>query len=94
MAAELREVLGEDPSFVAFEGYDTAAVLSEILRKHGTDRTQITEAWPRVDIEATRGRIQFSRLPGIGVWQWAWPPVQVVDREPTRPENIRVLYAS
>src|SRR5262249_39639999 len=77
----LRERLGEPPSFVAFEGYDTILVLAE------------QRAWPDVDVEGTRGRIRFSRVPGIGVWQSAWPPIQVVDRDPAEPDRFRVLHA-
>jgi ABC-type branched-subunit amino acid transport system substrate-binding protein len=90
--AALRERLAGSPSFVAFEGYDTIAVIAEILRSYGSDRKTIAEAWPRVSIEGTRGRIEFSRVPGISVWQWAWPPVQVVDRDPADPSGIRVRY--
>lgn len=89
----LRERLGEAPSFVAYEGYDTVAVLADLLRSHGTDRARTAESWPRVALEGTRGRIQFSRTPGIGVWQWVWPPVQVVDRDPAAPDRFRVLHA-
>ncbi|MEY9856646.1 ABC-type branched-subunit amino acid transport system substrate-binding protein [Catenulispora sp. GAS73] len=88
----LRERLAGRPSFVAFEGYDTVAVLAEILRPHGSDRKSIAEAFPHVSIEGTRGRIQFSRTPGISVWQWTWPPVQVVDRDPADPSRVRVLH--
>jgi ABC-type branched-subunit amino acid transport system substrate-binding protein len=89
----LREQLNAAPSFVAFEGYDTIAVLAEALRSHGGDRARTAEAWPRVIVEGTRGQIQFSRTPGISVWQWAWAPVQVVDRDPAQPDRFRVLYA-
>lgn len=89
----LRERPGEAPSFVAFEGYDTIAVLAEALRSHGTDRARIAEAWPQVSVEGTRGRIRFSRVPGIDVWQWAWAPIQVVDRDPAQPERLRILRA-
>nr|WP_107463698.1 ABC transporter substrate-binding protein [Streptomyces sp. MA5143a] len=89
--AALRERLGEAPSFVAFEGYDTIAVLTDVLRSEGTDRARIAASWPRVVVEGTRGQIRFSRSPGVGVWQWAWPPVQVVDRDPTEPERFRIL---
>lgn len=89
----LRERLGAAPSFVAFEGYDTIVVLADALRSHGADRARIAESWPRVSVEGTRGRIQFSRTPGISVWQWAWPPVQVVDRDPAEPGRFRVLHA-
>ncbi|MFF1679945.1 ABC transporter substrate-binding protein [Streptomyces sp. NPDC058256] len=89
---ELRERLGEAPSFVAFEGWDTITVLAAALRSHGADRAAIAESWPRVAAEGTRGPIRFSRPPGIGVWQWAWPPVQVVDRDPAEPDRFRILH--
>ncbi|MER6923947.1 ABC transporter substrate-binding protein [Streptomyces spiralis] len=89
----LRERLAQAPSFVAFEGYDTIAVLADVLRTYGTDRARIAEAWPRVAVDGTRGRIEFSRAPGIGVWQWTWPPVQVVDRDPAKPGRFRILHA-
>jgi len=92
VGAALRERLGEAPSFVAFEGYDTVTVLADLLRSHGTDRAGVARSWAPVDVEGTRGRIRFSRTPGIGVWQWAWPPVQVVDRDPAGPERFRVLH--
>ena len=81
----LREVLAEAPSFVAFEGYDTIVALADRLR---------SGAWPRVDVEGTRGRIRFSRTPGISVWQWTWPPIQVVDRDPAQSGRFRTLRAS
>ncbi|MGW1008249.1 ABC transporter substrate-binding protein [Streptomyces sp. NPDC002520] len=89
--AALHERLGEAPSFVAFEGYDTVAVLADVLRTHGTDRTRIAASWPRISVEGTRGRIRFSRTPGISVWQWAWTSVQVVDRDPAQPARFRIL---
>ena len=91
--AALRERLGEPPSFVAFEGYDTIAVLAQVLRSHGADRARIAESWPRAAVEGTRGQIQFSRTPGIGVWQWTWAPIQIVDRDPADPGRFRVLHA-
>ncbi|WP_031486738.1 ABC transporter substrate-binding protein [Streptomyces bicolor] len=89
----LHERLAEAPSFVAFEGYDTVTVLADVLRSHGSDRARIAESWPRVAVEGTRGKIRFSRTPGISVWQWAWPPVQVVDRDPAEPDRFRILHA-
>jgi len=90
----LRERLAEAPSFVAFEGYDTIAVLAAVLRSHGADRARIGETWPSVAFEGTRGQIQFSRMPGISVWQWARAPIQVVDRDPADPYRFRVLHTS
>ena len=88
----LRERLAEAPSFVAFEGYDTIAVLADVLRSHGVDRTRIAESWQHVAVEGTRGLIKFSRTPGISVWQWAWPPVQIVDRDLADPDLFRILH--
>jgi ABC-type branched-subunit amino acid transport system substrate-binding protein len=88
----LRERLAEAPSFVAFEGYDTVLVLADVLRSHGVDRTRTAESWPQVTVEGTRGQIRFSRTPGISVWQWAWAPVQVVDRDPAAPDRFRILH--
>ncbi|MFG1943264.1 ABC transporter substrate-binding protein [Nonomuraea sp. NPDC048826] len=93
VGSALRELLAEAPSFVAFEGYDTVTVLAEVLRAHGTDRARVAAAWPDVSVEGTRGPIRFSRVPGIGVWQWAWPPVQVVDRDPAAAGRFRVLHS-
>jgi ABC-type branched-subunit amino acid transport system substrate-binding protein len=91
--AALRERLAEAPSFVAFEGYDTVAVLADVLRSNDGGRTRAAECWPRVAVEGTRGQIRFSRTPGVSVWQWAWPPVQVVDRDPADPDRFRILHA-
>ncbi|MET9700460.1 ABC transporter substrate-binding protein [Streptomyces sp. NPDC006529] len=92
VASALRERLGEAPSFVAFEGYDTVAVLAGLLRTHGADRASVAASWPHVDVEGTRGRIRFARTADTGVWQWEWAPVQVVDRDPADPERFRILH--
>jgi len=65
-----------------------------VLRSHGTDRARTAESWPRVAVEGTRGQIQFSRTPGISVWQWAWTPIQVVDRDPAQLDRFRIRHAS
>ncbi|MFF7070627.1 ABC transporter substrate-binding protein [Streptomyces pseudovenezuelae] len=90
--AALRERLAETPSFVAFEGYDTIAVLADVLRAHGTERADISAAWPHVTVEGTRGQIRFSRGPGTGVWQWDRAPVRIVDRDPAEPGRFRIRH--
>jgi hypothetical protein len=90
----LREQLAQAPSFVAFEGYDTIAVLAAMLRSHGPDRARLAGSWPHVAVEGTRGQIQFSHAPGITVWRWAWAPIQVADRDPAEPGRFRVLRAT
>jgi ABC-type branched-subunit amino acid transport system substrate-binding protein len=89
----LRERLAEAPSFVAFEGYDTIVVLADVLRSQGADRAGIAGSWPHVAVEGTRGLIQFSRTPGISVWQWTWTPTQVVHRDPVDPDCFQILHA-
>ncbi|MFI5532086.1 ABC transporter substrate-binding protein [Kitasatospora sp. NPDC051853] len=90
--AQLRHHLAAAPSFVAFEGHDTVTALAEALRTHGTDRAHLTAALPHLTAEGTRGTVRFDRVPGIGVHQWAWPPVQVVQRDPSAPDGFRVLH--
>jgi ABC-type branched-subunit amino acid transport system substrate-binding protein len=90
----LRQRLAETPSFVAFEGYDTVTVLAQALRSHGVDRVRLAECWPHIAVEGTRGQIRFSRTPGISLWQWAWAPIQVVDRNPAEPDRFRILHVS
>lgn len=92
VGAALGERLGEAPSFVAFEGYDAIIVLADVLRSRGVDRARIAESWPHVAVEGSRGMIRFSRAPGISVWQWAWPPIQIVDRDPAEPDRFRILH--
>ncbi|MGW6568919.1 ABC transporter substrate-binding protein [Streptomyces sp. NPDC054975] len=89
---ELGDRLGEAPSFVAFEGWDAVTVLAEVLRSSGPDRAAIARSWPHVTVEGTRGPIRFSRTPGISVWQWAWAPIGVVDRDPSEPDRFRILH--
>jgi ABC-type branched-subunit amino acid transport system substrate-binding protein len=92
VGAALRERLAEAPSFVAFEAYDTIAVLADVLR-HGSEPEQVAAAWPRVAVDGTRGTIRFAQTPGVSGWQWAWPPIQVADRDPTHPDRFRVRHA-
>ncbi|MEV0646362.1 hypothetical protein AB0I28_13960 [Phytomonospora sp. NPDC050363] len=77
---------------MAFEGYDTVAVLAEVLRTRGADPAGIAAAWPAIAVEGTRGPIRFTKVRGIGVWQWARPPVQVAEKaEPADPDRFRIL---
>ncbi|MFF9120108.1 ABC transporter substrate-binding protein [Streptomyces massasporeus] len=88
----LRERLTEEPSFVAFEGYDTVAALADALRAGGVDQASPAVDWSRVAVEGTRGGIRFSRTPETGMWQWASAPIHVVDRDPSEPGRFRVLH--
>ncbi|GAA1688478.1 ABC transporter substrate-binding protein [Kribbella yunnanensis] len=71
LGARVRAELGEDASFVAFEGYDAITVLAELFRTNGS--------WSTVAVEGSRGPITFERDQGI--WQWRWPAIQVVELE-------------
>ncbi|MFD8482085.1 ABC transporter substrate-binding protein [Kitasatospora sp. NPDC059673] len=85
VAQALRQHLGGEPSFVAFEGWDPIAVLTAMVGSGAAD-------WSRVRVTGSRGPIRFERVPGIGVRQWAWAPVQVTDRDPADPVRWRVLH--
>ena len=91
---DLRDRLGEAPSFVAFEGYDAVGLLVESMRTFGVSREGISSSWHRSTYRGTRGPIWFSRVPGVDFLQWAWPPIQVVDRDPANLQRLRVLHAS
>ncbi|MGH7362381.1 MAG: ABC transporter substrate-binding protein [Candidatus Methylomirabilales bacterium] len=71
---------GREPTFVAFEGYDSVLALARAIDAAGsTDPTQVCEALRRVEIGATRGTVAFSTEPeGVVHQQWRWPPVCVV----------------
>jgi ABC-type branched-subunit amino acid transport system substrate-binding protein len=48
VAVAIRERLGEAPSFVAYEGYDTILVLADLLRSHSSGRVWSASFWSRV----------------------------------------------
>lgn len=60
---ELRARLGETPSFIAFEGWDTVAVLAGVLRSHGTEPAVIAESWPRVCVVPVPRGVGISMPP-------------------------------
>lgn len=92
VAEQLARILGESPSFVALEGYDSVQVMAEALRIGGPNRRRVVEALTHLEIPGTRGPISFSREAGP-VLQWAIPPVQVAARRgPQDPQEISVLY--
>jgi ABC-type branched-subunit amino acid transport system substrate-binding protein len=80
VASTLAQRLGEAPSFVALEGYDTIRVLDEGLRLGGNNRGRLVDALPRVKVQGTRGMLEFSRASGVSVLQSVRPPVQVAAR--------------
>lgn len=94
VAEQLARIVGESPSFVAFEGYDSVQVVAEALRIGGPDRLRVIEALSSLQAPGTRGTITFSRGGSGAVLQWTWPPVQIAAHcNPERPQEISVLYA-
>lgn len=88
----LTEILGEAPSFAAFEAYDAISVVAAALRAGGRDRAALAASLGGLTVAGSRGQINFTQVPGISVWQWAWPPIQIVARVTTRgPGAITVL---
>lgn len=85
----LRAHLKCPPSFVAFEGFDTILALVDALRKR---EAHDPELWAGVDIQGSRGKISFSKLPNITVWQWAWPPIAVVERTRSDEGQFQVIF--
>jgi len=85
---------GREPTFVAFEGYDTVLALARAIDAAGsTEPAQVCEALRRVEIGATRGTVAFSTEPeGVVHQQWRWPPVCVVAyRHPHQQFSAAVL---
>lgn len=82
MAHAFRERHGRDPSFVAFEGYDSIAALADALEEAPRlDTHSITAALRTVAARGTRGIVRFSDEPdGVVHQQWTWPPVCVATR--------------
>lgn len=90
----LEERLRQPPSFVAFEGYDAAVALAGLLELHLSAGGSGPLPWSEARCEGARGTIVLSRPAGASVWQWMWPPVQVVDRDPESPSRFRVLHSA
>jgi ABC-type branched-subunit amino acid transport system substrate-binding protein len=88
----LTEVLGEVPSFIALEAYDAISVVAAALRAGGCERPALAASFADLTVAGTRGQIRFTRVPGVSVWQWAWPPIQVAARvQMDGPRAIAVL---
>lgn len=90
VATALHEVLHGEPSFVAYEGYDTLATLAAIFASAGTEPAAVSDAWPKVAVDGTRGLITFSRS-SSSVWQWENAPLQVAARDPVDLSRFNVL---
>lgn len=88
---------GREPSFVAFEGYDTVlAVARAVATARDASPSAIRDSLQRCEVQGTRGTIRFSTEPeGVVHQQWRWPPVCVVaHRRPHEaPSSAEVLWS-
>ena len=77
---DFKKQYGREPTFVAFEGYDSVLVLARAFEDAGTtEPREVRDALRRVELEGTRGTIRFStERAGVVHQQWKWPPVCVV----------------
>jgi ABC-type branched-subunit amino acid transport system substrate-binding protein len=93
VSRRLAQRLGEAPSFVALEGYDTLKVLAACLQLAGAEREGLGRALRGVTVEGTRGVLQFRRAPDIPILQWVWPPVEVAAHtDAARWDRVAVLH--
>jgi ABC-type branched-subunit amino acid transport system substrate-binding protein len=71
---------GREPTFVAYEGYDSVLVFARACDDAGTvDPEAVCNSLRKISVLGTRGTIQFSTEPeGVVHQQWKWPPVCVV----------------
>jgi len=88
MRDQLTQQRGQEPTFVAFEGYDSVWALAQAINAAGsTGATEIAAALRRIAVQGTRGSIRFTTSTEAVVHQqWTWPPVCVLAfHEPDQP---------
>jgi ABC-type branched-subunit amino acid transport system substrate-binding protein len=87
ISKEFKGRFGREPTFVAYEGYDSVLVLARACANAGTvDPGAVCNSLRKISVLGTRGTIQFSTEPdGVVHQQWKWPPVCVVAY--TRPQQ-------
>ena len=80
LSKEFKGRFGREPTFVAYEGYDSVLVLAHACADAGTvDPGAVCNSLRKISILGTRDTIQFSTEPdGVVHQQWKWPPVCVV----------------
>lgn len=87
---------GREPSFVAFEGYDTVlAVGQAVATAPNRGGAAIRDRLQAGVVQGTRGAIRFLTEPeGVVHQQWRWPPVRVVAyrRPHGPPSTAEVLW--
>jgi ABC-type branched-subunit amino acid transport system substrate-binding protein len=80
ISMDFKAQYGREPTFVAFEGFDSVLVLARAFEDAGnTEPASVRDALRRIELEGTRGTIIFStEHEGVVHQQWKWPPVCVV----------------
>ncbi|HEY6364124.1 MAG TPA: ABC transporter substrate-binding protein [Candidatus Binatia bacterium] len=80
LAKEFKGRFGREPTFVAYEGYDSVLVVARACADAGTvDPGAVCNSLRSISVRGSRGTIQFSTEPdGVVHQQWKWPPVCVV----------------
>lgn len=91
VAEALWRQLGKEPSFVAYEGYDTMLALAAMLERQASRAGLAALPWKDVAVRGTRGSVRFSRSQDGRLWQWAAAPLQIAQRDPADPGRIQVL---
>lgn len=89
----LRAHPSASPSFVAYEGYDTIAVLANFLSSDRSRAADMAAYWGSAEVSGTRGHISFERRPRSAVWEHRAPPIQIAERNIAEPGSFRVLRA-
>lgn len=87
----LRTKIGRRPSFVALEGYDAIKTLAGLFASGSALPRGHPPRWDELSVAGTRGALTFSRQEGEGAWQWREAPIQVAERDPRAPAEVRVL---
>lgn len=90
----LRVKFSKARSFVAFEGYDTIAVLADMLRGECRRSSGRAGYWGSAKVLGTRGSISFRQNAASSIWEHQTPPIQIVERDKGDLGSFRVVGAS
>jgi ABC-type branched-subunit amino acid transport system substrate-binding protein len=97
-AAAYRKRIGRDPTFVAFEAYDSILVFAEATRRAGTaDSDELAQALREVSVDGTRAKISFDiEDDGVVHQQWRSGPLCVAtyDRGEQSLSSLKVLLSA
>ena len=95
-ARSFNQRYGREPTFVAFEGFDSALALGHAVAAAGSATpSAIRASLAHVEFQGARGSVRFSTEPdGVVHQQWRWPPVCVVSHPHPHasPSQVDVLW--